>query len=92
MEKMRKVKKIAVCLFIATITSFVPYRDSVFADSIRIDPVQSSLDNALGIFILLGIGSVISIIVCSTVLFSVHSSNKKEKVNEEGKILNEKDK
>ena len=76
---MCRAKKIILSLFAIVITNFVLFKNFIFADVIRLDPLEDTIiPNLIGLAILLFIIIVISIIT----LIIIYFINKNEKKND----------
>ena len=76
---MCRAKKIILSLFAIVITNFVLFKNFIFADVIRLDPLEDTIiPNLIGLAILLFIIIVISIITLIIIYFINKNENKNE--------------
>ena len=79
MGKMSKSKKIILSLFAIVITNFILFKNNIFADVIRLDPLEETIIPALGGLALI----IFAIIVISIItLIIIYFINKNEKKND----------
>ena len=79
MGKMSKSKKIILSLFAIVITNFILFKNYIFADVIRLDPLEETIIPALGGLALI----IFAIIVISIItLIIIYFINKNEKKND----------
>jgi hypothetical protein len=76
---MSKAKKIMLRLFTMVITNFILFKNYIFADVIRLDPLEETIIPALGGLALI----IFAIIVISIItLIIIYFINKNEKKND----------